>query len=90
MDVIQVMLYNNLGVKKCFVPLMKAGTMPSRTDVRFTIQPTGSVSDARVVSPSNLASGEFGVCMSGAIKQVSFPPFSGGPQSVTFPFVMGG
>ena len=69
---------------------MKSGSMPNRTDVRFTIQPTGTVSDAKVTSPASLTTGEFATCMSTAVRGVAFPPFQGGPQSVTFPFVMGG
>ena len=87
MDVVEVMLYNNLGIKKCFVPLFKAGNVPPRVDLRFTIQPTGQVSDARV-SQSQYSGTEFEGCLRTAVKAVAFPPFSGSAQTLTFPFVL--
>ena len=81
------MLYNNLGVKKCFVPLFKTNSVPPRVDVRFTIEPTGAVSSA-TVQQGALQGGEFESCMRSAVMQISFPPFSGTAQPLTFPFVL--
>ena len=87
MDVVEVMLYNNLGVKKCFVPLFKSGNVPPRVDIRFTIQPSGAVSAASV-NQSQLQGGEFEGCMRTAVMGVQFPSFDGSPQTLTFPFVL--
>ena len=70
------------------MPLFKAGTMPSRVDMKIVIQPTGAVSEATVTAPATLG-GEFNGCMSSAVRAVAFPPFNGPPQTTNFPFQLG-
>ena len=84
---IHVILSNNINVKKCFVPLLQAGSLPPRVDVNFTLQPTGKASEVKIVQ-SQWSGGDFEGCMRGAIGGVGFPPFSGAPQRITYPFVL--
>ena len=87
-DILAATLNNSVGVKRCFVPLFKAGTMPSRVDVRLTIEPNGSVSAARVERPTDLGN-DFNACIAGAIFATSYPPFNGSAQTLIFPFQAG-
>jgi len=87
-DVIHVMLSNNLDVKKCFVPMFRAGTLPPRVDVKFTIQPGGNATSIFIRSPPTLKSSELERCLQGAIARISFPPTTGGGTNTTYPFVL--
>lgn len=87
-DVIHVMLSNNLEVKKCFVPMFRAGTLPPRVDVKFTIQPPGNATSIGVHSPPTLKSSELERCLQSAISRISFPPTSGSGTNTTYPFVL--
>ncbi len=87
-DVIHVMLSNNLEVKKCFVPMFRAGTLPGRVDVKFTIQAPGNATGIFIRSPPTLKSSELERCLQAAIARISFPPTSGSGTNTTYPFVL--
>lgn len=89
-DIIATMLNNNMGIKKCYVPVFKAtGAMPGKVDVKFTIAPSGAVTSASVTNPTTIGP-EFNACMSAAIKAIGFPPFNGtAAQNATHTFAAG-
>ncbi|MEQ1570135.1 MAG: AgmX/PglI C-terminal domain-containing protein, partial [Myxococcota bacterium] len=87
MEVIHVMLSNNLEVKKCFVPLFKAGTLPPRVDLKFNIMPSGSASNGQILQ-SQYKGGELEGCLVRAVSGITFPPTSGTGTSITYPFVL--
>jgi hypothetical protein len=82
------MLSNNIEIKKCFVPLFRAGALPPRVDVRFNILPAGNASGMQVVSPSQHSGSELERCLSGAIGGIQFPPTTGNGTSINYPFIL--
>jgi hypothetical protein len=87
MEVIDVMLRNNIDVKKCFFAhLQKAGALPPRVDVRFTLENSGKVSALDVKQP-DLQGSDLERCLGGAIRQIQFPPTTGAAAKITFPFI---
>ncbi len=86
-EVIHVMLSNNVGVKKCFVPLLKAGTLPSRVDVRFALTNGGKASGLTVSQPE-LKGTDLERCLGGAVAGIPFPATSGSGQNIVYPFVL--
>ena len=87
-EVIDVMLRNNMGVKKCFYEVFQAtGQLPPRVDVKFTLMPTGSVTGVSVKQAAYQGSSLEG-CLGSAIRAVAFPPSSGNGQNITYPFVL--
>ncbi len=84
-EVVDILLRNNIAVKRCFVPLAQAGAMPKRVDVRFTLATTGKATGIAIVVPTDLGGSDFERCMAAAIAGIEFP--AGGPsQKVTYPF----
>jgi hypothetical protein len=84
-EVVDILLRNNIAVKRCFVPLAQAGALPKRVDVRFTLAATGKASGVSIGTPSELAGSDFERCMGAAISSIEFP--AGGPsQKFTYPF----
>lgn len=84
--VIDTMIKNNKGVKKCFiVEKGSSGSLPSGVKVKLTVQSSGTVSSARIPS-GDFAGTEFDSCVSGAVKSIQFPPFDGDPLTITYPF----
>jgi hypothetical protein len=82
------MLTTNKGVKNCFYEYKRAnGAYPSRVDTRLTVEASGSVSSARVVTGKYRGS-DLDVCLGGAIRGITFPPFDPPSQTLTFPFVL--
>ena len=82
------MIRSNSGIKGCFYEHKKAtGAYPSRVDMRFTVEPTGRVSSARVVT-SKYRGTDFDVCLGSAFRGIQFPPFDGDAQTMTYPFVL--
>jgi hypothetical protein len=86
-EVIHALLSNNVTVKKCFVPLYRAGKLPPRVDVQFYLQPTGKASASKI-QQSEFSGSELDTCLSAAIQKVTFPPSSGSGQRITYPFVL--
>jgi hypothetical protein len=79
---------NNKGVKLCFIKESKvSGELPKGVKVKLTIQPSGSVSSAKIPS-GDWAGTDFDGCLSGAVKAIQFPPFEGDPLTLTYPFVL--
>jgi hypothetical protein len=71
-------------IKQCFEDSASAD---GRMTVQFTISPQGLVVDA-AVAESDLPSGPFFDCVTGAIKELTFPkPAGGGIVTVKYPFV---
>lgn len=87
MDVIHIMLSNNLEVKKCFVPLLKAGSLPPRVDLKFNILPSGTATNAQVLQ-SQFRGSEFEGCLVRAVGAIKFPQTTGSGTSITYPFVL--
>ncbi|GDX81544.1 hypothetical protein LBMAG42_33550 [Deltaproteobacteria bacterium] len=83
---IDTMMKSNKGVKICYIKEQKAsGSLPNNVKVKLTIQPSGSVSSAKI--PSGEYQGtDFDSCLSGAVKAITFPPFDGDPLSLTYAF----
>jgi outer membrane biosynthesis protein TonB len=84
---IHVLLSNNAGVKSCFVPLLRAGQLPPRVDVKFTLAASGAVGECGVVQPQYTGS-QLDRCLAQAIRAIGFPPSSGPGQTITYPFVL--
>ena len=86
MEALDLMLRNNLEVKKCFFTHMQAeGSLPERVDLRFTLEQNGSVSAA------NITQNEFGGtdlerCLRTAVMGIQFPPVKQSSK-ITYPFI---
>jgi outer membrane biosynthesis protein TonB len=88
METIDIILRNNVDIKRCFFAHMKAaGSLPSNVKVRFTVEPGGSVSTAGITD-REFQGTELDRCLSRTIRGLSFPPFNGPPSKVTYPFVL--
>ncbi|MBN2800264.1 MAG: zinc-ribbon domain-containing protein [Deltaproteobacteria bacterium] len=88
MDVIDIILRNNVDIKRCFFAHMKAvGSLPSNVKVRFTVEPSGAVSAAGITDREFQGS-ELDRCLSRTIRGLTFPEFNGPPSKVTYPFVL--
>lgn len=88
-EAVHVMLSNNLAVKRCFVPLYRAGTLPAKVEVQFNILPAGSAANAQILSPSEHTGGsDLEVCLAGAIGGIQFPQTSGKGTLITYPFIL--
>lgn len=87
-EVIDVMLRNNLDVKKCFFDVYQStGALPPRVDVGFTLMPTGSVTGVGIRQAQYKGTPLEG-CLGSAIRSVAFPPSSGEGQKIVYPFVL--
>ncbi len=87
-DVIHLILTNNIEVKKCFVPMYQARTLPPRVDLGFTILPAGNATKISLRSPTTLRGSELERCLQSAISRVSFPPTSGNGTVTVYPFIL--
>ena len=86
MEVIDVMLRNNIEVKRCFFKHKKdTGTLPKRVDVRFTLESNGSVTTAGITQ-ADFAGTDLDRCLSRSIKEIQFPSSSSPVTKITFPF----
>lgn len=82
------MLKTNANVKKCFVLYkQETGELPSRVDVKLTVQPSGKTTAASVKTEQYKGSSLDG-CLGTAIKGITFPSFSGSAQDYSYPFVL--
>jgi hypothetical protein len=86
-EAIHVMLSSNVDVKRCFVPLLQAGNLPPRVDVRFDILPSGSAAQVRVVQ-SDQQGTELEACLARTIGGIAFPATSGKGTTITYPFIL--
>jgi hypothetical protein len=86
-QVVHVMLSNNIDIKRCFVPLFKAGALPPRVDVKFQIAPSGGANGVSVVQAQYKGT-ELERCLASAIAGIQFPPTNGSGTSITYPFVL--
>ncbi|MBX2799633.1 MAG: zinc-ribbon domain-containing protein [Myxococcales bacterium] len=88
-EAVNVMLSNNMSVKRCFVPLYRAGALPPRVNVKFNILPEGTASGISVLTPEEHANGsELETCLRVAIASIKFPPTNGNGTSITYPFIL--
>lgn len=84
--IIDTIIKSNKNVKGCFITEKNAtGAIPSGVKVRFTIQPSGKVTSASVPS-GKYAGTDFDSCLSGAMKSLAFPPFTGDPITMSYTF----
>jgi hypothetical protein len=80
------MMKSNKGVKLCYIKEQKAsGELPNNVKVKMTVQPSGSVSAAKIPS-GDWKDTDFDGCLSSAVKGIAFPPFEGDPLSLTYAF----
>ena len=87
LSVIDTMLRNNSGVKKCFGSFKSTnGYLPPRASVRFTVQRSGSVSGVSL-KESDLKNTMLDRCLRTAVGGIRFPSFTGDPLTLTYPFV---
>ncbi len=86
LQVVDVMLRSNKGVKTCFINEMhdNGGSVPKGVKVKLTIDPSGKVSKASTQGDYNGT--PFDSCLGSAIKAITFPPYEGDPVSLTYPF----
>lgn len=86
-EVIHVLLSHNIGVKRCFVPLLNLGRLPSRVDVSFTLSSNGNAFNLGVIQPEFVGS-KLERCLGVAVAAIAFPPTSGSGQNIVYPFVL--
>ncbi len=86
-EAVHVMLSSNVEVKRCFVPLLQAGQLPPRVDLKFDIQPSGTATGARVVQ-SEYRGSDLEGCLAKTVGAIKFPPSSGNGTSITYPFIL--
>jgi hypothetical protein len=86
-EAVHVMLSSNVEVKRCFVPLLQAGQLPPRVDLKFDIQASGTATGARVVQ-SEYRGSELEGCLARTVAGIKFPPTSGNGTSITYPFIL--
>lgn len=84
--VVDTILRNNKGVKRCFqYEYKRAGSVPRSLPVGFKVRSSGSVSSAWVSSDSYKGT-ELESCLKGAILAVQFPPFDGDSKTMSYTF----
>ena len=87
MQVLDLLLRNNLEVKRCFFSYMQSnGELPSRVDVRFTLQPTGRATGIGVTQ-GEFAGSSLDGCLATAIGGIEFPESSGSASRITYPYI---
>ena len=88
--VLDTMLKSNKGVKRCFgIYRQETGALPSgRITVELTVQPSGKATHAKIDGGA-YAGTSLDSCLSGAIKDITFPPWDGS-EGLTYyyPFIM--
>ena len=88
LSVLDTMLKTNANVKKCFVLYkQETGELPSRVDVKLTVQPSGKTTAASVKTEQYKGTSLDG-CLGTAIKGITFPGFEGSAQDYSYPFVL--
>jgi DNA-directed RNA polymerase subunit RPC12/RpoP len=88
LTVVDTMIRSNLSVKRCFFnEQQRAGEMPTRVNVQFTVIQTGRVSSARVIT-DQYKGGPLDSCLGRAFKAIKFPAFEGESLSMNYPFVL--
>jgi hypothetical protein len=88
LTVVDTLIRSNLSVKRCFFnEQQRAGEMPSRVNVQFTVIQTGRVSSARVIT-DQYKGGPLDSCLGRAFKAIKFPAFEGESLSMNYPFVL--
>ena len=80
------MIKNNASVKRCYGMYKKRnGSFPSETIVlSVTLQSSGNVSRAYVTNAS-YKDAEIDYCLSGRVKKIQFPGFSGSDVNYRIP-----
>lgn len=88
LSVVDTVIRTNLSIKRCFFQeKQRAGQLPRRVTVRFTVLPSGRISSARV-GTAEFRGGPLDQCLGTAFRGIQFPPFDGEPLSMTYPFVL--
>lgn len=83
--VIDIQIRNNKNIKACFLAHKKStGELPSIT-LRFTLEPSGSVSSASIREPAYQGTA-LESCLSGSIKMIDFQSFDGPAYTLNYPF----
>ncbi len=84
--VVDTILRNNKGVKRCFqYEYKRAGSVPRSLPVGFKVRSSGGVSSAWVSADSYKGT-ELESCLKGAILDVQFPPFDGESKTMSYTF----
>ncbi len=87
-EAVQPLVENNLGVKRCFVPMFRTNTLPPRVDVAFTISPGGKASEISVAAPERFVGTELEECLVKAIGDLEFPKSTGKGTSFVYPLII--
>ncbi len=75
--VIETIVTSNSGVKRCYMTEKQtSGTLPRELKMVFTVQPSGTVSKARVTT-TDYRGTDLDICLGGAFRSLVFPPFEG-------------
>jgi membrane protein involved in colicin uptake len=64
-----------------------SGNLSGTVQVRFTVEPNGSVSAAAVQSPEFRGT-DVGSCIEGVVRGMNFPATSGESRSINYPFIL--
>lgn len=82
--IIETIVTSNERVKRCYMDeKQRSGTLPRQIKMIFTVQPTGSVSKARVTTAEYKGS-DLDICLGGAFRSLIFPPFEGEPYATGY------
>jgi hypothetical protein len=88
LDVVDMMIKSNEGARRCFLEERRAsGVLPGGVKVKLVIQPSGRVTSAGLTNNDRVGT-DFDVCVSDAVRAISFPSFSGTPVHTTYTFVV--
>jgi len=88
LEAVHVMLRNNLQIKGCFLPLMRAGALPPRVDIKFNILPPGNVTGVQLIKPEKQVGTEFEACLRTTVGAIAFPPTTGNGTQIVYPFIL--
>ncbi|MBL8619225.1 MAG: zinc-ribbon domain-containing protein [Deltaproteobacteria bacterium] len=81
--VMHTIISNNSKVKRCYMDQkQRTGELPRVVRMNLSVQPSGAVSKARVVT-AEFKGTEFDVCLSAAVRSLNFPPFEGSSAYTT-------
>ncbi|MEN0067262.1 MAG: hypothetical protein AAGA48_34340 [Myxococcota bacterium] len=87
-EAVQPLVENNLDVKRCFVPMFRTNTLPSRVDVAFTISPNGKAREVKVNGPDRFVGSKLEKCLAKAIRGIEFPKSTGKGTSFVYPLII--
>lgn len=86
--VVNVVAQNKRAVSVCYDRSLKSGdTMDGRLEVSATVEPSGTVSHARVAK-GQFSETPLATCIVENVRRWRFPPFAGAPAQIVVPFML--